>query len=378
MMRILHAPANIGNQPWVLSRYERQLGVASDLLSTYRTSFAYAADRVLTRVEDPWEAQLRARLLAGLQAPLDYDAFHFYFGQTMLGGWNEDNGSDYRYLDLELAHHLGKPIVFTMQGCDARLAGESSVRYAHTPCRDGACTLFAECVSKYDAGRRRFMAEALPKADKVFFLNPELGHYVPNGQFLPYASVDIAKIAVYQQRVDGPPRIVHAPTNASIKGTSAILAALEELRREREFELLLVQNMTHVEAMRVYGTADLVIDQVLAGWYGGFAVEAMAMGKPVLCYLREEDFDQVPAELIADLPIRNIRPDRLADDIDVVLDRHSEWRDWSQRSRQFVEKWHNPRLIAAAMIDLYRDPKGPFTLLDRIAVAEAPAEAARQ
>ena len=69
MMRILHAPANIGNQPWVLSRYERQLGVASDLLSTYRTSFAYAADRVLTRVEDPWEAQLRARLLAGLQAP---------------------------------------------------------------------------------------------------------------------------------------------------------------------------------------------------------------------------------------------------------------------------------------------------------------------
>ena len=52
MMRILHAPANIGNQPWVLSRYERQLGVASDLLSTYRTSFAYAADRVLTRVED--------------------------------------------------------------------------------------------------------------------------------------------------------------------------------------------------------------------------------------------------------------------------------------------------------------------------------------
>jgi hypothetical protein len=379
MMRILHAPANVGNQPWVLSRYERQLGVTSDLMITHRTSFAYPADRVLNRLDDPWEAQLRARLLVGLQAPLDYDAFHFYFGRTMLGGWDEDdNGSNYRYLDLELAHRLGKPIVFTLQGCDVRLAGESTRRYAHTPCREGACGLFAECVSKYDAGRRRFMAEALPKADRVFFLNPELGRYVPNGQFLPYSSVDIAAIEVHEPRLNRPPRIVHAPSDGSIKGTAAILASLDALHREREFELVLVQNMTHAEAMRVYQTADLVIDQVLTGWYGGFAVEAMAMGKPVLCYLREEDFGLVPPQLIADLPIRNVHPDRLADDIAAALDRRSEWRDWSLQSRRFVEKWHNPRLIAAAMIDLYRDARGPFTLPDQIAAAATAAEAVPQ
>ena len=126
-MRVLHAPANVGNQPWVLSRYERQLGLASDLWINVTTSFAYSADRVLVRPDDPWDAQLRARLVAGLQAPLDYDAFHFYFGRTILGGWDEDdNGVGYRLLDLDLAHRLGKPIVFTLQGCDARLAGESA------------------------------------------------------------------------------------------------------------------------------------------------------------------------------------------------------------------------------------------------------------
>jgi glycosyltransferase involved in cell wall biosynthesis len=228
-------------------------------------------------------------------------------------------------------------------------------------------------VSKNDAGRRRFMAEALPKADRVFFLNPELGRYVPNGQFLPYSSVDIAAIEVHEPRLDRPPRIVHAPSDGSIKGTAAILAALDVLRREREFEVVLVQNMTHAEALRVYQTADLVIDQVLAGWYGGFAVEAMAMGKPVLCYLREEDFHLVPPQMIADLPIRNVHPDHLSDDIAAALDRRSEWRDWSSQSRRFVEKWHDPQLIAAAMIDLYRDARGPFTLLDHIAAAAAEA-----
>ena len=32
----------------------------------------------------------------------------------------------------------------------------------------------------------------------------------------------------------------------------------------------------------MYAQADLVVDQVLIGWYGALAVETMAMGKPVI------------------------------------------------------------------------------------------------
>ena len=46
---------------------------------------------------------------------------------------------------------------------------------------------------------------------------------------------------------------------------------------------------------RRYRDADIVVDQLLAGWYGGFAVEAMALGKPVIAYLRESDLHHVPA-----------------------------------------------------------------------------------
>ena len=78
------------------------------------------------------------------------------------------------------------------------------------------------------------------------------------------------------------------------------------------------------------------------------------------------------AVLIVDLPIRNIHPDCLADDIADVLDRPAEWSAWSRQSRLFVEKWHNPRLIAAAMIDVYRDPKGAPSPLDRLRAGNNP------
>ena len=66
----------------------------------------------------------------------------------------------------------------------------------------------------------------------------------------------------------------------------------------------------HAEAMKLYAQADLVIDQLLAGWYGGFAVETMAMGKPVVCYIRAEDLQFVPPAMVAELPLIPARPTR--------------------------------------------------------------------
>ena len=366
LMRVLHAPVNIGNQPWVLSRYERQLGIESDFHVNFDGAFGYRADKVISKVGDKSPSELRNRLLAGLSAPLDYDVFHFYFGKTLLCWDDYFSGDDYRYLDLEIAKRLGKPVFFTLQGCDVRIAGEST-KLAFTPCRSDACGLFSSCVLKEDNKRRQFLSEILPKADRAFYLNPELSRYVRGGEFLPYSSVDVESIAVHPPKRGGRPTIVHAPSDASIKGTPLILRALEMLGKERDFELVLVQNMPHEQALEIYRTADIVIDQVLSGWYGGFAVEAMAMGKPVMCYLRHEDFECVPGEMLAGLPIAEIRPDNLADDIAAVLDRRAEWGDWSDHSRRFAETWHHPRTIAEAMIKLYEDPSTPMTIMQYIA-----------
>ena len=42
------------------------------------------------------------------------------------------------------------------------------------------------------------------------------------------------------------------------------------------------------QARELYARADIVVDQLNAGWYGLFAIESMAYGKPVVTHLDEE------------------------------------------------------------------------------------------
>ena len=137
---------------------------------------------------------------------------------------------------------------------------------------------------------------------------------------------------------------------------------MEQLKSRFDFELILVEKKTHEEALAIYRSADLAIDQVLAGWYGGFAVEMMAMGKPVACFIREGDLKFVPEPMKNDLAILNIDPGNLTEDLAAILERQAEWPELGRRSRRYVERWHDPDHIAEAMIAAYRSPDSSFVL----------------
>jgi hypothetical protein len=222
--------------------------------------------------------------------------------------------------------------------------------------------MYQRCVDALDHRRRYLIHKVLPLFDRVFYLNPELGHVAPNGIFLPYTSAEIERCKVEWPSNHGKPRIVHAPTNARIKGTPMILEALKQLQSSYDFELILVENKSHNDALELYRSADLAIDQVLAGWYGGFAVEIMAMGKPVACYIRETDMKFVPQAMRRELPVFNINPGNLVEDIAAILERRSEWETRGRESRKYVERWHNPDLIAKAMLEAYARPDSKFEL----------------
>jgi glycosyltransferase involved in cell wall biosynthesis len=374
-MKVLHGPVNVGNQPWALSRAERRLGIASDLVVRSGTWLNYPADKTLSRDGSSFLEIAVRSVLFGLGVPWKYDVLHFYFGQTFLSPGRSFLKSPllsriYDYfstVDLRVARLFGRKRFMTLQGCDARLAGEGNLRNDWTMCATGRCSLYQTCIEALDARRRHMISEVLPFFDRVFYLNPELGHVVPKGQFLPYASVEIEKFCVRLPSPEGRPTIVHAPSDGSIKGTPMILGALEQLKARYDFDLVLVEKKTHEEALAVYRSADIAIDQVLAGWYGGFAVEMMAMGKPVACYIREQDMKFVPQAMRDDLPILRINPGRLVDDLAAILERRAEWQDAGKRSRRYVERWHNPDHIAKAMLDAYRSSDSAFVLTPVVA-----------
>lgn len=83
--------------------------------------------------------------------------------------------------------------------------------------------------------------------------------------------------------------ILHAPNHRTIKGSEYFVKAVDELRAEGyAVELRLVGGMPNAELRELIRKADIIADQLVIGWYGMFALEGMAAGKPVLCFIRED------------------------------------------------------------------------------------------
>jgi glycosyltransferase involved in cell wall biosynthesis len=145
--------------------------------------------------------------------------------------------------------------------------------------------------------------------------------------------------------------VLHAPSRREVKGTRFVLEAIARLQATGvPCELVLVEGRSHAEACRLYARADLLVDQLLVGWYGAVAVELMALGKPVVCYIREEDLERVPPHMRQDLPVINATPATIYKVLRRCLttDRHA-LSELGRRGRSYVEKWHDPRQIAARL-----------------------------
>src|SRR5262249_45058988 len=141
----------------------------------------------------------------------------------------------------------------------------------------------------------------------------------------------------------------HAPSHRGFKGTRYVLDAIKRLQTEDaiDFEFILVEKLSHQDAIEVYKRADLLVDQLLAGWYGALAVELMALGKPVICYLRQEDFRFLPPGMGEELPMIGATPNSIYTVLkDWLTAPRSELIRLGQRGRQFMERWHNPLSIA--------------------------------
>ena len=224
---------------------------------------------------------------------------HFYFGESFFGRGTGREPNWTWFAELRLAKLLRRRRLMTLQGCDVRLSDRSAARNEISMCRAGCCQSVAECRAEQDHARRILIDRILPDMDRVFVLNPELAHNVPRAEFLPYACVNVEGAVAVPPKTTGPITILHAPTDPAKKGTRFVVDAVARLQRDYPIRFVQVSNLPHAEALKLYPQADLVIDQLLAGWYGGFAVELMAMGKPVACYIRDEDLPAVPPDMAA-------------------------------------------------------------------------------
>ena len=97
-----------------------------------------------------------------------------------------------------------------------------------------------------------------------------------------------------------------------------------------------------------------MVDQILVGWYGGQAVEAMAMGKIVVAFLNPSYLELVPFG--QEIPIWQTNPWTFKQDLEKLLQIYPKIKkDWTQRSYSFVKKYHEARIIAESYLRIYRE-----------------------
>ena len=372
-LKILHCPTSVGGNPQGLARAERALGLQSETIIIKQNYLNYSAEHetVIFQQGNALPRGLWNLLCALYRSFFCCDVVHYNAGKSFIPMWvsqtkgkltgpiarfyNRFVGPWFGLLDVKVAKALGRTVVVTYQGDDARqrdyCLAHYPIHFHHEESLD---------VTRYldDDLQRKAIATFDKHADYIYALNPDLLHVLPDrASFVPYASVSPEEWDAHWPSVDVPevPHIVHAPTNRAVKGSDYVLDACARLEKEGvPFRLSLVEGMSNSDARKVYEQADLLIDQLLAGYYGGLAVELMSLGRPVMCYMREEDIALMPEEMQKQMPIINATPDTIYDVLkEWLTTRKGELKARGEASRAYAQAWHDPMKIAARLKEDY-------------------------
>lgn len=368
-LKIVHCPTVVGGNAPNLAKFERKLGLDSRSMIIAQTYFNFPVDKVLYSGSHPLGREwARWRLLANVVKASDIVHFNFgrsilYWGLTTPQPKNWLSVFAYQFFkaytqlwefrDLPMLKRLGKKIVVTYQGSDARQGDYCRNHFDIHPAEED------ENLTEASDQKKRWAIDMINTyADQIYSLNPDLLHVLPKQtQFMPYAHIDLDDWKPSQSPSNpDKPVILHAPSQRGVKGTRFVLDALSRLEREGiSFEFILVENLSRNEARALYERADLLIDQLLCGWYGGLAVELMALGKPVICYIREGDLKFIPKEMRQMLPIINATPVNIYDILKVWLtQKRHELPQLGAISRAYVEQWHDPVKITSELQKTYQ------------------------
>lgn len=324
---------------------DRLYGYQSDTL-VYRPYFITAD--FTYNLERWWRSKPLALLIPWavfLWAVLRYDIFQFYFDGGFL---NRTLG---RRLELPLLKLLGKKIIVSAYGADVRVERTTRALGPFNCCLDCTQRLVA-CICDEDLAKRN-MAHVHRYADLTLSMG-DMTEYTPGSRTdVFYWAIDLKKWPfVGVSLTSKPVKVLHAPNHAQFKGSRFLYKAIEELQRDGyPVELLLVAGLPNDRARETYMRADIVADQFLIGWHGNFAVEAMALGKPVIAYIRRPDA-YLPSGI--DCPIVNANPDTLKQALITLIENPTLRFELGLKGRQYVEQVFSLERVGERMDRLYR------------------------
>jgi glycosyltransferase involved in cell wall biosynthesis len=330
-MKIIQLPTEIAGQSYLTAKGLRE--ISHDAMNVARPNFfGYPCDyNKQFSTFGPFKKLYNP--LPFFKWANTYDIFHYHKSTFLPFG-----------LDIKYLKAINKPFFIEFFGSDVRINRLEKERNPYFNQHDVD-------NSKKQIKRLEYWSS---NTDEVIFSDNTFDIFLK-----PY----FKKIHVVRQRVDTAsftpsypnpetkiPKVVHAPSNNTIKGTIYVEMAVEALKAKKiPFEYIRVQGLKNEEAIKVYAEADIIIDQLILGAHGIFACEGMALGKPVICYIQESLVSTYPDGF----PIVNANPDTIESVLEELILSPQKRYEIGKQGRAYVEEIHDIKVVAKRLEKIY-------------------------
>jgi len=153
--------------------------------------------------------------------------------------------------------------------------------------------------------------------------------------------IDVPEKCPKSRRMPKKPRVLHSPSAPICKGTKYV----DEVMKKMGWEYVRLLGADRKRVQDEIKKADIVIDQLILGEFGLITIEALAQGKPVVCFVRDAVRCGYPWN-----PIAYSTPAGLGGTLFITRMANSLWR---KASWQFARTHFHSDVVAQRLKDIY-------------------------
>lgn len=244
-----------------------------------------------------------------------YDIFHFLSGETILT-------RKLRTFELFIYKLLGKRVIMHFVGADIRSG--KFLEWKNNNIVKYLANNLEGCPPLTEPWQDKLIKDSLKYADEIIVSTPDLLDIIPSAKYYPVV-IDYKKflketgeINILSKQYDNV--LLHCPSNRQVKGTYIIENNLLEVKKKiKNLDIVLPHKnnnnkyyaISRYQLMELYKKSNIVIDQLIIGWYGLQSIEALLTGNYVFCFIDEKYIKY----LYPKCPLININAENMIDKI---------------------------------------------------------------
>lgn len=260
---------------------------------------------------------------------------------------------------------LGKKLVYLPSGCRDEFSQRTFEKFdSGKVC--GNCGFYNKCNDDLNLANLYVFSKFVDRTlGAGFFTSPHI--------LLTTARWKVIDLNLWNPTIDVPKEFRLPKTNAlrilhshslvgrlengrNIKGSNYIAEAIKKLQQENnDIEYIEVTGVKPVEMRFMQAQADIVVDQLFYGHWGSTGIEAMALGKPVISYMRKSWMDSFRSSFpdIGILPVINATPETIYEVLKSLISDPENLQIIGQKSRLFAELHYNPEINCPEIMQLF-------------------------